>query len=55
METETEGRLPLRQASEQNLTSAHTLAHFFRHTKGRAHTTQTLAGKSDFFRIFGMG
>ena len=46
--------LRIRQPSEQNFTSSHTFSHFFRHVKGRPQTTQTLVGRSDFRRIFGM-
>ena len=46
--------LRIRHASEQYFTSAHTFSHFFRHVKGRPHTTQSLVGSSDFLRIFGM-
>jgi hypothetical protein len=40
------------QRSEQYLTSFQTFSHFFRHVKGSPQVTQSLVGRSLFFRIF---
>ena len=46
------GALPARQRSEQYFTSSQTLAHFFRHAKGRPQLAQVFSGSSAFLRIF---
>ncbi len=38
-----------------SVTLSQSLRHFFRHAKGRLQTGQVLTGKSDFFRMVGMG
>ena len=52
------GRSPLvfdrRQRSEQYLTSAHTVAHFFRQANGRPQAAHTLVGRSAFVRFTGL-
>jgi hypothetical protein len=48
-------RAAARHLSEQYFTSAQTFAHFLRHAKGFPHWAQVLAGREDFFFIFGMG
>ncbi len=47
------GVRPVRQRSEQYLTSPQTFSHFLRHVKGRPHVAQIFAGRSDFFGFLG--
>ena len=43
-----------RQRSEQNRTSSHTVAHFFRQANGRPHPAQVFVGRSPLRTILAM-